>query len=76
MIKIKIKAPNPAEKPKIKYPYIGVSVFNGNIVLFTEPGKGTVLSCDETESYVGYMTDNWDEHNYELFNGSITLSND
>ncbi len=47
------------------YPYIGISCFTGLIVLFVEPGTGTVIIPNERNK-IGAYDNAWIEDNFEL----------
>ena len=46
-----------------KYPYFGKSD-KGNVVLFTEPGKGTVLVKGDSTLCIGYVSRSWSEEEF------------
>lgn len=57
-----------------EYPCLKISN-KGNIVLFIGREAGT---CIHTAAFheVGEYRGNWEESNFELFNGTVSLSND
>jgi hypothetical protein len=50
----------------------------GSVVLFFASGRGVVVWNDHTDGghTVGYYSDDWAEHGFDLFEGSITLENE
>jgi hypothetical protein len=64
-------------KTEPSYPYLKINRNTGCVVLFTEKDKGTCVYQSPTST--GELGDHlscWEERNFELFNGTITLSND
>lgn len=71
------------EEKVTKYPCLKVlisehiDVCKKLIVLFNKPSCGTVLVCDSGTYKIGeYCEDDWNEGNFEKYNGEIHLSND
>ena len=64
-----------------KYPYLGI--YNGYVVMFTEPHSGFYVHIpedaqskeDEDPVSLGYYTEELAEESFLRFNGFITLSN-
>lgn len=73
----------PPERPKKPtYPWIGVST-GGNIVLFSEARRGTVVgqSCIASpgmikDNPIGLYSAAWDEANFVPYAGKVTLYNE
>jgi hypothetical protein len=63
------------DKPKPRYPYIGVSS-SKCIVLFTKHQLGTCLEPGDTPNKIGEYCNSWAENSFVELNGSITLKND
>lgn len=66
------------EKAKSKYPCLKISTYNGIIILFTAPQTGmkmNYLCTSNAQSRVGEYSATWDEDNFVLFDGEVTLSN-
>ena len=64
-------------KTEPPYPYLKINRNTGVVVLFTERNKGTcVYQTPKGSDEVGDHLVCWEERNFELFNGTITLSND
>lgn len=65
---------------EIKYPFLGQNIDNGDVVLFTVSGVGTIVYSDprrlESEWKFGYNSKNWNMINFKPFNGTVTLEND
>lgn len=63
--------------PESKYPYLGYyRIPSGDfIVLFTESRTGTVVQSQNLGRSIGYTGWNWEESLFEVFNGTIELSN-
>jgi hypothetical protein len=59
-----------------KYPYIGISDNNNQIVLFTSYQTGITLHNGNSDNKIGDFYDCWHEDRFKEFKGSITLSND
>jgi len=67
--------PKKLEIPERKYPYLGDYRCGGiiKVVLFTKLNTGMVVwSSDEL---TGYYSGSWYEHNFEVFDQAVTLSN-
>jgi hypothetical protein len=71
------------EEPKSLYPCLKIAP-NNLIVLFTGKTTGTIIHEADENSLtlsackrliVGYHSDIWSSTDFEIFNGSITLSN-
>ena len=73
-IKVEIKS---TDKPEIarSYPYIGLFRSTGVIVLFTAPKTGFALTRSAWYD-IGSHHDSWFEADAEIFDGTVTLSND
>ena len=64
----------PAEPPKTRYPWIGIS--NGRLIVFHgAEGRGTVL-IDQTGQYNSGFSSIWTESAYIPFYGTITVERD
>ena len=61
------------EKRELDYPKLMISKTSGDIVLFTEKLKGTVVKGGQ--SSLGNHCNNWFEENFEDYTGKITLEN-
>jgi hypothetical protein len=73
MIKTKLDlGRNPKEK---EYPYLGYFT-SEQIVLFTSPNTGTLLWSSNDKHKIGYWSDKWSEIVFEVFKGSLNLTND
>ena len=72
-MKAEIK-PNETNTKPHTYPYLGHANLTGSeyLVLFVSPGNGITLT-KESSLYGKYT--NWDEDAFNLFNGTVTLSN-
>lgn len=58
-----------------KYPYLGIFLYEQLIVLFSEPGKGTVVASGKSAYPIGTYKTSWTEDNADEFVGEVTLSN-
>ena len=47
----------------------------GDIVLFTSEGSGTQLNGNPDDGFLGFYSTGWDMSDFDLFKGSVTLSN-
>jgi len=65
-------------KEKIDFPMLMFSKVSGNIVLFFELGKGTIvyIGNDNKDWKFGQYVTGWSMSNFEPFFGEITLTND
>lgn len=63
-----IKKNNITGYPVLKY-------YDGTVVLFTTPGKGTVVYATDDLDPIGKYDENWDEDRFEYFTHEIILSN-
>ena len=67
------------DKP-LDYPVLMQSKTNGQIVLFTEEKKGTVLNSGNSGYDVGCHSESWESANnkdtWQRYTGSVNLSND
>jgi len=65
------------DKEKIpKYPYLGVySIDKDFIVLFNEEDCGVVIFSNNLYHDLGIYRKDWDEEDFEKYEGEITLSN-
>ena len=64
-------------KTEASDPYLKINRNTGAVVLFAERNKGTcVYQTPKGSGEVGDHLVCWEERNFELFNGTITLSND
>lgn len=59
---------------KVEYSCLMKSKSYGQIVLFAAPGQGMVVVGSEAYT-VGAYSVNWDTNCYDLFHGTIELSN-
>ena len=66
---MKIEVTKTKKESEIKYPYIGETEDNSQIVLFSEHKKGVSLRTGEYSS-------SWNMCFFKPFTGTITLSND
>jgi hypothetical protein len=71
MIKVKIKEGKIVET---KFPKLMKSNVSGITILFSEDGTGIIVNGNGAYS-VGELANNWDMHNFEDFNGELTLKN-
>lgn len=74
---IDVKIERSGESNDTKYPYIGVSDCGNDIVLFIRKETGFIIySGHKTNPFqAGYFCEDWAEHAFTPFKGSITLSN-
>lgn len=49
---------------------------NGLVVLMTAKGRGTVVYSGLSARSVGYHDHGWSPHSFEVFTGTIKLSNE
>lgn len=61
---------------KHKYPWIGIHSDNNVIVLFVKSNTGVCLHRGDSIYPVGDWSYTWDEKEFNIFTGQITLSND
>lgn len=73
---INIQFKNNLNKPKSKYPYIGIMHDQENkiIVYFTEPQTGLCISHYD-KLYVNNYYNNWAEDDFVEYSGQIILEN-
>jgi len=64
------------ETEKSEYPKLMISKTNGQIVLFEEREKGTVVYAGTSNNDLGWTSDVWIMDCFEDFYGEVTLSND
>ncbi len=58
------------------YPQLKESKDNpGLVILFVGQRKGVVMSSGDTAHLVGHYSENWSEHNFAHFGGSVEVSN-
>ena len=62
-------------KRELDYPCLMKAKSNGFIVLFTNVNTGVIIDGKNIWS-IGHYSKNWPEGLFEVFEGSITLSND
>jgi hypothetical protein len=77
MIKVEVNQREIIEE-KESYPCLKMNKISKDIVLFSAPGKGTLLTTPPPHIYhtkAGDFRDGFKEDNFEKFNGTITLSN-
>jgi len=73
---MKIEVKENEVKASSKYPYLGIFEDKSFIVLFIKETTGCVVWTNEDSEGVNELSDNWLEHKFTPFNGTITLSND
>lgn len=56
-----------------KYPWTGISLATGMIVIFTSKQTGTCLAPAATGQHVGHHSGGWHEEGFEPFYGEITI---
>ncbi len=72
-----VTTPRPASI-RDTYPYIGRlnPIFNKSyIVLFTGPGSGTIIDPQTSDKVLGRYYSDLNETCFEIFHGTVTLSN-
>lgn len=60
----------------LSYPYLAINNDNNRIVLFTDVRKGIVLYAGDGDRQMGFYSNDWNMDSYEIYTGSVTLSND
>ena len=73
-MKSDLKGPEKVVPPE-EYPCLKLHKPGGFAVLFTAPGKGTVVHEAHTLWGLGHAGTNWAEELFEPLKGKITLSN-
>jgi len=66
------------EVPVKKFPWIGVGVSSGVVVLFTSEREGTVigkLEGSRDDRSIGQFGNSWSPSSFVALDGSVTLSN-
>jgi hypothetical protein len=59
---------------KREYPYIGIVEENSLVVYFTTRNTGICLATGKTSNTQGNFYLYWDEPQFTLFNGTITIT--
>ena len=74
---MKITVVAKAEKKTPEYPCFKFSKNDGTLVLFTAPGRGTLIFKGPSEPYaIGSVHNDWNEHRFEPFYGTIKIEKD
>ena len=72
---MKSKIKSGSNEVKSIYPCLKISQGLNQMVLFTSQGTGTLLHIGTSITRMGEHSTEWAEDRFELFNGSIKLSN-
>lgn len=64
------------EKEKTEYPCLKIHTATGAVVFFIDRDEGLVVKEGTTDKLGGAFATDWEEANFELFEGIVVLSND
>ena len=59
----------------LSYPLLYIKPKSGLVVLFTSQDTGTCIIPGETACKIGEIGNDWDEVNFVIYRGEITLKN-
>ena len=73
-VKIAIEGIWPDAFPKKKpFPKLMIDLSDNCIILFTEPGIGTIVQQGDCHYFFGDHSDYWDEDDFTDYDGEVTL---
>ncbi len=65
-----------SEKAEEKYPHLGISITDKQIVLFYGSKRGMIVHGGNTPRPIGILSNTWDMDCFIPYTGEVTLSND